>query len=197
MALAEAEVAVKVLTYEQYLAEGQVAGFYDIIDGVRMWKVWDMTSPLWEHQSIAKRILRVLLAFEDSGQGVAQFAPLDVLILHSPLRTRQPELLFVSHARLTEGGGPPTSSPLSVAPELVVEILSSSDTRRVLNGKIMDFCAAGVNECWIVSPNAESVEVLRLTPDGPERMAIHGTGDTVNSVAFPELTMSVSDIFSV
>ena len=35
MAVLEAEVSPKLLTYEDYLAEGVVYGRYDIIDGVR------------------------------------------------------------------------------------------------------------------------------------------------------------------
>ena len=201
MALAETEVAPQIVTYEQYLAgfwtEPVTTQRYDIINGVRVFRDFDMTSPIREHQPIAKRIFRALLDMEIAGHGVAQFAPLDVLTLRAPLRTRQPDLLFISNKRLAEGGGPPATGPMTTAPELVVEILSNSDTRRVLNAKIADFCTAGVQECWVISPNAESVEVLRLTINGPHRVGIHGVGERVTSLAFPEMTVTIADIFDV
>ena len=69
-------------------------------------------------------------AFEQrSGLGVIVSAPYDVLIRRVPkLQTRQPDALFVSHARLAQGGGIPEIGPLEVAPELVVEIISTRDS---------------------------------------------------------------------
>ena len=61
----------------------------------------------------------------------------------------------------------------------------------------MDYCTVGVNECWLVSPEADTVEVLRLTPEGPERAALYGVGEAVQSLTFPELTLALDDIFRI
>lgn len=197
MALAETEVAPQVLTYEQYLAEFWTEPVttqrYDIIKGVRVL----MTSPNWWHQQIAFALGQVFARYKKVHGGQFGLAPLDVTINPQTLQVRQPDVLFISDARLAEAGGIPDNGPLPIGPELVVEILSPSESRRAVQEKVRDFCAAGVNECWLVSPNAESVEILRLTPDGPQRVGIYGTGDTFASITFPELTLAVADVFDV
>ena len=68
-----------------------------------------------------------------SGVGKVITAPYDVLIRRLPkLQTRQPDVLLISWARLAQGGGVPKVGPLPVARELVVEILSDSETQSIL-----------------------------------------------------------------
>lgn len=193
MAVLEAEVTPKLLTYEDYLSEGVVYGRYDIIDGVRQF----MPNPTPLHQDLAGAIYELLRAWQRQTRiGRTYTAPRDVLVSVNPIRTRQPDMLFISSERI---GGQPLSdpAPFGRAPELVVEVLSDSDTRQMRFAKIRDFCAVGVNECWLVSPETESVEVLRLTPDGPVREALYGSGQTLQSLTFPDLTLALDDIFRI
>jgi len=91
------------LTYEAYMAEPEVQGRYDIINGVRH----TMAGASWRHQRIAKNLSKALGEYEEtSGIGLLIFAPYDILIRRRPkLGTRQPDVLFVSHTRLRQGGG--------------------------------------------------------------------------------------------
>ncbi len=193
MAVLEADVAPKLLTYESYLSEGVVYGRYDIIDGVRHF----MPNPTPLHQEFAGNIYELLRAWQRlTKKGRTFMAARDVLISVHPMRTRQPDVLFITHERI---GGQPLSdpAPFGQAPELVVEVLSDSDTRQMRFAKISDFCAVGVNECWLVSPETESVEVLRLTSEGPVREALYGLGQTLQSITFPDLTLALDDIFRI
>ena len=181
------------LTYEDYLAEGEVNRLYDIVDGVR---IYPMASPTVDHQETVINILELLRVYQRATRrGRALTAPLDVLVSRNPLRTRQPDVLFISRERLEEAGGRFLEGPLTTAPELAVEVLSGSDTRRARADKIADYTAVGVTECWLASGEAETIEQLRLTLDGPERVAIHGSGQTLRSIAFPDLALSVDDVF--
>jgi Uma2 family endonuclease len=183
----------KKMTYEDYLAEGEINQRYDIIDGVRMLY---MASPTLPHQVIVIHILESLREYQkQTRRGMAIIAPLDILVSRLPLRTRQPDVFFISRERLDSEGGSHPEVPLTVAPELVVEVLSGSDTRRTRTDKIADFCSIGGNECWLVAPEGETVEVLRLTPEGAVRAAIYGAGETAQSLTFPDLTLALDDIF--
>ncbi len=198
MAVAEPQAPPKTLTYERYLAEFLTEPVMmqpcEIIDGVRV----VMTSPNWWHQKIAFALAKLLDQYQLVGtRGQVLQSPLDVLIEPSPLRVRQPDVFFISNRRLTQGGGAPDLGPLTVAPELVIEILSPSETRRILNAKIRDFCAIGVAECWVISPEGETVEVLRLTPGGPVREALYGAGQSAQSLTFPDMTLALDDIFRI
>ncbi len=123
-------------------------------------------------------------------------AACDVLIHKTPLRTRQPDVLFMSNERLAQNPPNTNPSPLDPAPELVVEILSPSDTRVVLKEKLADYRSVEVLECWVVSPGARTVEVLRLMPTHEESVAIYGENETALSITFPDLVVPVSAVFA-
>jgi Uma2 family endonuclease len=185
--------APAMMTYEDYLAEGEVFKRYDIIDGVREY----MTNPTRLHQRVLRRIARAFEDYEaESGRGQSILAPSDVLIRRAPLRTRQPDVLFISTERLALNAPETDPAPLSPAPELVVEVLSPNERRGSRSVKIADYCAVGVLECWIVSPDARTIEVLRLSKQGPQSVATYGEGETAVSITFPSVAVPVASIFA-
>ena len=182
------------LTYDAYMAEPETEGRYSIVNGVRIF----MAGASYRHQRVSNNISRALYKYEqESGVGTTVSAPFDVLIRRSPrMQTRQPDVLFISNGRLVEGGGIPVKGPFNAAPELVVEIISDSETQRILGDKIADYIAIGVEECWVVRPDAGTVEVLALTPGGAQSLAVYGQGEAVQSAVFAGLTVSVADVFA-
>jgi Uma2 family endonuclease len=194
MAIAERELKRPiVLTYEDYINEGETPGRYEIVDGVREC----MTNPAAEHQLILRNINRVLEDFEESSaSGIAFIAPLDIVVSKDPLQVREPDLLYISFDRWGDRDFTDTS-PLTNSPELAVEILSPSETRRQIQKKVGQYAAAGVLECWLVSPEAETVELLKLSASGSERLGIYAPGQTLRSIAFPELVLDVARVFKL
>ncbi len=186
MAIAEP----KLLSYDDYLKEGETNWRYDIIDGVRV----DMASPTAYHQRIAQKITRLLEDYEAAGQGLTFAAPCDVQISLYPLRTLQPDVMFVSDGRL---GDRPLSAPppMDAVPELVVEVISDSDRERVLHAKLADFYAIGVDECWIVRPEDKTVEVLQSTENGWQEVALYDENEVIVSLALAGLAIAVTDVF--
>ena len=192
MSMTAEKLAVPTLTYEQYLAEGEINRRYEIIEGVRRW----MPNPTVRHQDVLFNIAMAFKAFgRVSNAGRMVVAACDVLIDYSPLKTRQPDVLFISHERF---GSRDLADPsaLDPAPELVVEILSPSDTKAVLKGKLRDFRRVDVRECWVVSIESQTVEVLRLTPEAEASLSVYREGETVQSAVFPDLAVTVFDIFA-
>lgn len=191
MAIARQELLPPPLTYEEYLAEDETLERYDIVDGVR-----EVTNPTRRHQRLLLRLARMFQDFEAaSGAGQTLIAPCDILIRPSPLRTRQPDVLFISHERLAQAAPEDDPAPLEVAPELVVEILSPSNTRQDRAAKIEDYRQVGVRECWLVSPEAATVEVLQLSAEGAATHALFGLRDTARSAVFPGLQGPVEELF--
>ena len=81
MAVLEAEISPKLLTYEDYLTEGVVYGRYDIIDGVRYF----MPNPTPLHQEIALNIAEMFRAYQrQTKRGRAFMAPRDILVKVNP-----------------------------------------------------------------------------------------------------------------
>ena len=193
MSIAQETTAVP-LTYEAYMAEGRVEGSYDIIDGER---VFTSEATVWKHQRIVGNVFALLRDFERaSQQGHVLTAPFDVTIRRFPLRTRQPDVLFITNERLESVGGVPAEGPLEIGPELVIEVLSPGETPRSVRGKLEDFRSVGVREAWLISPEAETVQVLRLDGEGTETVAVYIYGQTVESFAVPGLTVALADIFA-
>ena len=185
--------AARTLTYEQYMTEGEVCARYDIVDGVRIF----MPGATWRHQRVADNVLQALRSYERaSGAGLAVSAPFDVMVQRTPLRTRQPDVLFISRARLAQAGGVPEEGVLEVAPELVVEVVSSRETARIVQDKINDYAAVGVSEVWLLRSAAQTVEQLRLTPAGAQPVGSYSAGAEITSLAFPGLVVPVSGMFA-
>lgn len=185
------------ITYEKYLEDFETTPPemrpHEILDGV----LHMVQSPNWRHQRIVIEIAFHLRGYERTvGKGLVGIAPFDMVIRRTPkLRTRQPDVLFISHERLKQNEEVFEGGPLEVAPELVVEILSPSETPRSLRSKLDDFRAVGVLECWVVSPYGETVQVLKLSAEAIETVDTYAYGETVQSLAFPDLNIATADIF--
>lgn len=181
------------LTYEEYMAEGEINRRYDILNGVRRY----MTNPTRRHQRIQRRLILLMAPFEEQEQsGQTLSAPCDILISKQPLRTRQPDVLFISKERLSGNAPDNDPAPLDPAPELVIEIRSPSDSVGVLASKLADYQKVNVRECWIVQPEQQTVELLALSTESIDSLGIYTGNSTLISVVFPGLQIAVSDIFT-
>ena len=89
-----------------------------------------------------------------------------------------------------------TRGPLEFAPELVVEIVSDSDTKSMLAAKIVDYASIGVSKCCVVRPDDETVEALTLKDQRMIPTARYELGQEVQSVVFPNLRVLVADIYA-
>jgi Uma2 family endonuclease len=72
---------------------------------------------------------------------------------------RGPDLAFVSFAKLPPGDIP--DGPLSVAPELVIEVRSPTDRIPQLSSKASEYLEAGVTVVLVLDPATESAAVYR------------------------------------
>jgi Uma2 family endonuclease len=181
-------VDLKHLTYQQYLDLPEMRARYSIVDG----ELIMAAAPTTEHQRTILELAVKLTPFVREHQlGQVWIAPLDVVIRRDPLRTRQPDLMYISNARryivgpqVVEGG-----------PDLVIEILSPSNTRRELEEKLRDYQAINVREAWIVATQGQTIEVLRLSAGRIDRSGLYGLGDLIVSQVLPELRLMVDEIF--
>ncbi len=181
------------LTYEDYCVEGEINQRYDIVDGIRIMP----PAPVFRHQIVSDNITELFRHWVRSlRKARAVSAPLDILIRKRPLRTRQPDVLLMSESRYVKNGGRAMLSPLTVAPELVVEILSPSDKAEALTQKIEDYRSVDVRECWLADTVAQTVERLQLTKASSESAGVFGIGEFISSLEFPDLMVAIADVFA-
>lgn len=185
----------KSITYEQYLNLPEVMQRYEILDGEMIMS----PAPTSEHQWIVLKLAMLLSAFiSERSLGVVLIAPVDVIIRREPLRTRQPDVLYLSAERTGVRGRAElrTMPVLEIAPDLIVDVLSPGDTRREMEGKLEDYRQIGVREAWLVSPEAETIEVVRLTPEGIVTVNIFGNDGTLHSEVLEGFTLRLREVFS-
>lgn len=141
-----------------------------------------------------RRLLLLLTLLCDELQiGETLSAPLDVVITRNPLETRQPDLLVISAERMIANGD--DAKIIEVAPELIIEVLSDSDTKQVLDDNLADYAQIGVEECWLVAPEAETIEVLQLVGGEYLRVVLHESGAVISSCVVPKLQLPASAVF--
>ena len=171
------------------MAEEQVKRRYDIMNGVRVFAV----PPSLRHQDILGNLLTAFRDYARPHGDIILFSLFDVLISWEPFCTRQPDLMLVDNSRMQAHKD---GEPLSVAPDLVVEILSSIDRELALEHKLRDYAAVGIQECWIVRPENGTVEVARLVANGFSVVQSYGAGQEICSLFCRDLTAQVGAIFA-
>ena len=184
----------KRLTFEEWQALPETKQRCEVIDGV----LFMPPSPKDEHQWLGYRITSRLSPFvEDRELGVVLMAPRDVLIRREPLRVRQPDVLFLSAARA--GVRRPSDlvgqSRIEAPVDLVIEVISPSNTRRHVEEKLRDFHDIGVLEAWLVNFPSRTVEVWRPSATGMALVATLSMGDTLLSEALPGFELAIDDVF--
>jgi Uma2 family endonuclease len=139
-------------TYEDLLNFPDDGRRHEIIDGEH----YVTPSPNTSHQTIVLNVAAAIRAFlAQQPLGAVFVAPFDVLF--SDLNVVEPDLLYVSRERQAIV----THAHVKGAPDLVVEVLSSS-TRRVdeiTKRKLYE--RFDVREFWIVDPELEAVKIYR------------------------------------
>ena len=105
---------------------------------------------------------------------------------------RIPDVAFISWQRLS-GRRIPTEPIPALAPDLAVEILSSSNTPGEMARKRQEYFAAGVQVVWQVDPNARTVEVY-TTPE--QSTVLRETQILAGGTALPGFVLPLHELFA-
>lgn len=155
--MAPRETTARKLTYEDYCRIPADGLRHEILDGVHVVS----PAPRRRHQRVVGNLFTYLQNFLwDRGGGEVFLAPFDVLL--SEVDVLQPDLLFVSDARLDLLD----EVNCKGSPDLVVEVLSPSTSRRDQVDKRARYEAHDVLEYWIVDPETETLRVYRRDQAG-------------------------------
>lgn len=113
----------------------------------------------------------------------------------TPGVVRLPDVAFIRWDRLlTPAGDIPDIAP--VAPDLVVEIPNSDNTRAEIERKRREYFASGTRLVWIFDPEARTVEVY-ADPQRPDLMALLRETDTLDGGAvLPGFALPLADLFN-
>ena len=181
------------LTYDDYLALPETMQRYEVIDG----KLIMEPAPLFGHQWHSRKIFQLMANYvDDNLLGLVVYAPVDIMISRAPLRTRQPDVLYISFERIAQLGLDNMEELpfLDIAPDLVVEIVSPSESQQNVSDKLADYQRMGVDECWLVRSREGTIEVVQFISDSSRTVERFSNGARVQSHVLPGWQPVVNDL---
>jgi len=177
-------------TYADYKAwELKPGERFELINGV----AYAMAAPNTSHQLIVSILTGEFYVFLKGKTCKVFPAPFDVRLFYeeddSDDTVVQPDLVVICDPKKIGEEG------CRGAPDLVVEILSPSNTAIEMERKLLLYKKAGVREYWIVDPKDKHISIYRLQ-DGEYSYRICHTQDTAKPGVVPGLEIPLSTIFA-
>jgi len=177
-------------TYADYkeweLAEGER---YEVIYG----EAYAMAAPNTEHQEISGALFNQIYNYLSGKPCKVYHAPFDVRLFYeedeSDDTVVQPDITVICDEKKRGYEG------CRGAPDLVIEILSPSNTAIEMERKLSLYQDAGVREYWIVNPENKRVTVYRFQK-GAIQTYTYKNADTVPVFIFSDLNISLEQVFA-
>jgi len=160
---------------------------YELIDGV----AYMMSAPSTAHQSILGEFYRQLANFLVGKSCKVFLSPYDVCLTglgDEDDTVVQPDILVVCDDSKID------KKRCNGAPDMVIEILSPSTSKRDLFIKLEKYENAGVREYWIVDPDAKSVHV-HLLENGRYVVNSYESDETVAVSTLDGCIITLPDVF--
>jgi Uma2 family endonuclease len=160
----------------------------------RICELWDgvlVEKPMGYYESaIAAAIIIRLGAFViDHDLGIL-LAP-DGIVRILPDQIRAADVAYLSWRHFPDRELPP-GQVLGVAPDLVVEVLSPSNTKAEMDRKLREYFKAGVRLVWIIDPDPKTAVAYRSVADATP-IAPHESLD--GGDVLPGFTLSLAELF--
>jgi Uma2 family endonuclease len=152
-------------------------------------EVQTMPSPKGLHGACCSKIDRRLGNFvEANRRGTVCSNDTGFVTERGPDTVRGLDIGFWSYERLPQV----TDDYIEVAPDLAVEVLSSSDRPGQVRAKLLEYFKSGVRMVWIVDPLDRTVAVYR-SPD--EGRILHETATLTGEDVLPGFSCVVAELF--
>ncbi len=190
----ETIVEEKIWTDDELLALAPDGHKYEIVGGELV-----MSPAGIEHEEIGVRIIAALANFTREhklgivcGSSAGYWMKPRNPALPQKRNFLSPDVSFLAKERL-QGLKRPPKKFFDGAPDLVVEILSPSDTVELLHEKIVEYFENGTRLLWVINP-AEQIALVYHSQQ-PDRLLRSGElldGEQV----VPGFTLAVADLFA-
>jgi len=155
----DGDIIVRAMPEDAHLPEGATITF-------------DMPTTI-QHQRIQSRLIVALSNFVNQHHlGEVFGTPTDLKLGKN---TTQPDIIFLSKEHASRA----KALEINGYADLVVEILSKSSVKRDRQTKFRLYQDAKIPSYWIVSPEAEQIELYRLTKEGYDMITVYSNDDTL------------------
>lgn len=173
-------------TYSDYITwEDELK--VELIDGI----VYDMAAPSIEHQALSME-LSILFGTYLKGKSCSVFAaPTDVRLNHDKEDNTvvKPDLFVICDKSKLD------KRSYNGVPELIIEILSPSNSGTDTITKLNKYLNAGVKEYWVIDPQ-DKVIVVHLLSGENYLTKIHEKGE-IHVNTFENFVINIDELFAV
>jgi Uma2 family endonuclease len=152
--------------------------------------VRDAPAPAPGHQWVVGEIFSALRNhLQRHSLGRVWIAPIDVVLDRDSNLVVQPDIIFVSHARIGI-----VSDRVWGAPDLVVEVMSPHPRIGRLGERLEWFGKYGVRECWLVHQFSSEIELIAFSDGGVSERRVFATGEVLTSAVLPTFKVPVDSL---
>jgi len=175
-------------TYNDYL-KWETKERFQLING----EVYSMASPSVVHQTLQVELLLLFGNFLKGKTCRVFISPLDVRLFPKKDRSDktvvQPDLLVICDKNKINKGS------IDGAPDLVIEIVSPSNTHSEMFLKYQYYLKASVKEYWVVDPESKMISVY-IYENGYYSNNLYENNDTIDVTILDGLKISLEDLWA-
>lgn len=184
----------KTYTYADYLTWR----FQERVELIKGWIYKMSPAPKRVHQKVEGYLhVQLWKHFENKACEVYQ-SPFDVRLIKNRGQSDkeittvvQPDLSVICDPEKLDDRG------CLGAPDLIIEVLSTSTMKKDYNEKFNLYQENGVREYWLANPEAKSLQIFYLEKDEYKEFdTIEDLDERVTSKIFPELSFPVKEVFN-
>ena len=159
---------------------------FELVEGVLVEK-----PVSWRESLVAMEIVKLLSVFIDPRDLGAITGP-DGMVQLFPDLVRMPDVAFVTWDRARAANAGSEAAP-HMAPDLAVEVLSRSNTKREMQRKLREYLDSGVRLVWFVDLPTRSVTVY--ASDGSSAV-VPETSELSGGDVLPGFSVAVAQFFT-
>ena len=157
-------------------------GNYEIRDGER----YDMTPTSFEHGDLEGKFYKLLTRHIGS-KGHIAVGEVGVLISKKPLKIRAADVVYISKEKSPER----PKGILEIPPDLIIEIISETNTAWEIIDKVKDYLLIGVAKIILIEPKTRTASIYQK---GKKEAALYDYEEEIT--VLEGLTLRLKDLLA-
>jgi Uma2 family endonuclease len=149
----------------------------------------EMTRPTYKHNRVLKNLIYALETFCRKTH-LGEVLISENLYALSANTRRAPDVAVILGDRHEELKN---AKVIPIVPEIAAEVLSPSETPRMIHRKLKQYFAAGVQEVWLIDPDVKEIEIWKGSslPD-----PVLAAGGILTSDLLPSFALPLEELFA-
>jgi len=173
--------------FEEFCIPQSLPDLYEIVDGQVKERI------VGARQLTITNRLSVMLSVFVNERLLGQVVTEGIFKLGDGANLRRPDIAYVSAERWPIDLEGPETNAWEVVPDLVVEVVSPTNSYNEIHEKTQEYFSVGVRQLWIVADRTRTIQVF----DRPSAMLQYGMNDTLTAGAvLPGFELPIANLFS-